>query len=435
MISEIWKIIKQNVQMEASVESTLPEMGIADSTDFEKRKHMQDVFRMQTGMSNSGFFDHSHLSDMCIREFLQSVLIECTDRLGYKDRFLDLWQLNQEYVNMMFEHLEESGKISTELKTLHEENEQLMILTMAQSLNSAYDNPRSLLKKRLGSNISLYQTIHENMVCKVSVKEGIISFELLFDLLDLLYEFMIQYILYYDVERRIVARPIRIFIKRGVGSCDYYFNMEKLQGLEMNQWFIRHSDNASIPIVLSVLQDLILLMNSLHEKYKFVHGDLKPDNLMIMSDGTIRILDFGLSYLEYKENLFMIDFSDAGLGPHLITGHGHHPFDYMKFLTSPYRFQSDMIYFFLMLDYYLPKENLYWIWIKNTLFQQGDIKIFDIYKGIKHDYKAFILSKDYSLWNHLAPTLDITKWIENFTCDRLLQNIDEFAIVYQSQLC
>ena len=450
MISEIIRIIKQNVQMEASIESSLPVLCVAKSEDFERRPNMlvptetrcfhelksiNDIFRMQTGVSNSSFFDHTRFDEMSIREFLQHVLIECTDRLGYKERFFDLWEMNQEYVDLMIEHMEESGKISTELTTLHEENVQLMVLIMSQSLNAAYENPRSLLKKRLAPHIPIYQTIHENILCKVSVKENIISFELLYDLLDLLYEFMIQYILYYDVERRIVARPIRIFMKRDIGCCDYYFNMEKLNGMEMNKWLMRYHENTSIPNLLSMVQDLIILMNSLHEKYKFVHGDLKPDNLMIMSDGTIRILDFGLSYLEFKENRFMIDFSDAGLGPNLITGNSHHPFDHVKFLTSPYRFQSDMIYFFLMFEFYLPKDHLYWIWIKKTLFKQGDIEIIDIYQTIKHDYKAFILSKEYNLWNHFVPGLDIAKWMENFTCDSLLRNIDEFMIVYQSQLC
>lgn len=433
MISEIWKIIKQDVQMEDYVENFIPKLGIADSIDFTGKQQMNDIFRMQTGVSNSSFFDHTRFSEMSIREFLQHVLIECTDRLGYKERFLDLWEMNQEYVDLMIQHMNESGKIANELVTLYEENEQLMIIIMSQSLNATHENPRSLLKKRLAPHVPIFQTINEDVICKVNMKQNIISFEILCDLLDLLYEFMIQYILYYDVQRRIVARPMRIFMKRGVGCCDYYFNMEKLNGMEMNKWLMSNHENKSIPDILSIVQDLVLLINSLHEKYQFVHCDLKPDNLMIMSDGTIRILDFGLSYLEFKEDRFLIDFTDAGLGPNLITGHGHHTFDFMKFLISPYRFQSDMIYFFLMFDIYLPKNHLFLIWIQKTLFKQGDIEILDIYRSIKHDYKAFILSKEYNLWNHFAPDIDIAKFMDNFTCDNLLRNIDEFSIIYQTQ--
>ncbi len=419
-------LLKRYVKMETSTESLPPAPVVADSSDFSVR----EVFQMQTGVSNSSYFDHSRIAEMTSREFLQSLLIECTSRLGYQERFLDLWEMNQEYIDFMIKQYIENGRISKELQTLYEENEQLMILQMAKSLSCAFKNPRSLLKKRLGRTSPVYQTVLDGIVCKVNVKDQIPVFELMFDLLDLLYEFMIQYILYYDVERDIVARPIRIYIHRDIGSCDYYFQMEKLNGIEMNEWFLKNNHPEKVFQVVYLLEDLIMLMQSLHEKYKFVHGDLKADNLMIMDDGMIRILDFGLSYLEFKDEKICIDFSDAGLGPHLLTGNGNHPFDYTQFLTSPYRFQSDMIYFFLLLEYYFPKEHLLMIWIHQTLFMQGSISILEIYKSIKHEYKAFILSKQPELWKHYIPDFDIPAFMEKFTAVHLLDVLNEFKVNY-----
>ncbi len=415
-------ILKEYVKMEPPI----PAPHIAESNDFSVR----EIFQMQTGVSNSSYFDHSRVGEMTSREFLQSMLIECTSRLGYQERFLDLWEMNQEYFDFMIKQYIENRKICKELRILYEENEQLMILQMAKSLSSTFKNPRSLLKKRIGRTSHVYQTIHDGVICKVAVKENIPTFELMFDLLDLLYEFMIQYILYYDVERRIVSRPIRFYIHREIGSCDYYFQMEKLDGMEMNQWFLQKNTMENVVEVVSIMEDLIMLMQSLHEKYKFVHGDLKPDNLMIMEDGTLRILDFGLSYLEFKDEKIYIDFSDAGLGPHLMTGNGDHPFHYIQFLTSPYRFQSDMIYFFLMLEYYFPKEHPLMIWIHQTLFMQGSVSIWNLYRSLKHDYKAFILSKQPDLWKQLFPEFDIPAFMEKFTAIKLLDMLDDFKKHY-----
>jgi serine/threonine protein kinase len=362
--------------------------------------------------------------------------------------------MNQEYLNYMLQQKKESDIITTDLLTLYEENKENMILLMAKNMNSAYSNPHSLLKKRICERTGIFETSSEGIICKLSHRHDILSFELIFDLLDLLYEFMIQYILYYDdvfssiksqytslnpfemdfLNRKIVSRPVRLFIHREMGKCSYFFHMEKLSGIEMNKWFWRFNDIPSIPKVVNMLKDLIFLIHSLYNKYKFVHGDLKPDNLMIMSDGSIMILDFGLSYIEYKENKIFIDFSDVELGPNLISGNGRHIIDYMKFIISPYRFESDMMYFLLIMEFYFTPDHPLMIWFNNTLFHQGTIDILEEYKKIRHEYKAFILSKEVHLWKHFCPELDMEKWMQNFTFENLLTNLEEFCVYYQSHL-
>jgi len=47
-------------------------------------------------------------------------------------------------------------------------------------------------------------------------------------------------------------------------------------------------------IVLSIIRQIILAVRHLHV-HKFAHGDLKCDNVVIMADGTIKLVDFGVT--------------------------------------------------------------------------------------------------------------------------------------------
>ena len=85
-----------------------------------------------------------------------------------------------------------------------------------------------------------------------------------------------------------------------------------------------------------------------------------------------------------------------------------------------------------MLDYYLSNDNLLIIWMKKTLFTQGSICMFDVYKSISHDYKAFIMSKDVNIWKHYCPELDIPAWMESFKSENLIKNLDDLLSYYHT---
>lgn len=59
-----------------------------------------------------------------------------------------------------------------------------------------------------------------------------------------------------------------------------------------------------------VLHDVLCALSSLHNKYKIVHGDIKADNILLSSDGQIRLTDFGLSHK--LGNLSCVDSSFDG---------------------------------------------------------------------------------------------------------------------------
>ena len=59
---------------------------------------------------------------------------------------------------------------------------------------------------------------------------------------------------------------------------------------------IRENHTLMLPpaMVLSIVRQIILAVCHLHT-HKFAHGDLKCDNVMIMHDGTIKLVDFGVT--------------------------------------------------------------------------------------------------------------------------------------------
>ena len=62
-------------------------------------------------------------------------------------------------------------------------------------------------------------------------------------------------------------------------------------GRSLRDW-ISCNAKPSVSDVVEIVEQIITGLRAMHRK-ETLHGDLKPDNVMIDADGTVRIIDFG----------------------------------------------------------------------------------------------------------------------------------------------
>ncbi len=72
----------------------------------------------------------------------------------------------------------------------------------------------------------------------------------------------------------------------------HFIVMERVRGQTLKEWLTTERPDALV--ALGLIRQLAVAMREAHRD-NLVHGDLKPSNLMLDPDGTLRILDFGLA--------------------------------------------------------------------------------------------------------------------------------------------
>jgi len=93
---------------------------------------------------------------------------------------------------------------------------------------------------------------------------------------------------------------VRIF-DSGREKSRPYLVMEFIQGMTLKDIFDRYG---SIPnmVVVEICRQILLGLVCAHGR-GVIHRDIKPDNIMIDSAGTVKITDFGIAYIVNKESL------------------------------------------------------------------------------------------------------------------------------------
>lgn len=79
---------------------------------------------------------------------------------------------------------------------------------------------------------------------------------------------------------------------------DEYLVMEYIHGRTLRQLLDEH-DGQPLPIseALRLIQQICAALAHCHEHGIF-HRDIKPENILVQDDGTVKIIDFGIAYLE-----------------------------------------------------------------------------------------------------------------------------------------
>ncbi|MEI7901967.1 MAG: serine/threonine-protein kinase, partial [bacterium] len=73
----------------------------------------------------------------------------------------------------------------------------------------------------------------------------------------------------------------------------YYFVMELVDGYTMGD-LLRRKGHISVEDTLIIAEGVEVAMDYAWSHYQLVHCDIKPDNIMVDSDGTLKVTDLGL---------------------------------------------------------------------------------------------------------------------------------------------
>ena len=74
----------------------------------------------------------------------------------------------------------------------------------------------------------------------------------------------------------------------------YYFVMELVEGYTFAS-YLRRKGQVAVGDVLIILEAVCAALEYAWQKFRVVHCDLKPDNLMVDADGTVKLMDLGIS--------------------------------------------------------------------------------------------------------------------------------------------
>ena len=226
-------------------------------------------------------------------------------------------------------------------------------------------------------------------------------------------------IVYYINEKIImqqVQHPFIVHLNNTFKTRDYiFFIMEFVNGISMRE-YLNNRNKKQIRNLEEVKFYGAILFNVLHylTQRKIIHRDIKPDNLMINTNGYIKVIDFGIAKYLMKDYTNTIIGTPHYMSPEVILG-------------KPYSFS---------VDYWSTGIVLYEIFYGRVPFGYDINDIKDIYKDIiegnlilPSDQKnesfnnliSLLLNKNSS--NRISNFINIKKhsFFENFHFDDLLE--------------
>ena len=92
-----------------------------------------------------------------------------------------------------------------------------------------------------------------------------------------------------------LAHPgiVQVFDSNFQDGC-YHFVMELIDGYTVGQW-LRRKGRIPLDDALVVAESVAEAMDYAWQKFRMVHCDIKPDNIMVDADGTVKVADLGLA--------------------------------------------------------------------------------------------------------------------------------------------
>ncbi len=98
--------------------------------------------------------------------------------------------------------------------------------------------------------------------------------------------------------RRISHRNVVRTHDLGEADGIYFITMEYVTGTSLRQ-LIDRGDPLPVPAVVAIAKQLCRALEVAHEQ-GVIHRDIKPQNLMVQPDGTLKVMDFGVARLRER---------------------------------------------------------------------------------------------------------------------------------------
>ena len=107
-------------------------------------------------------------------------------------------------------------------------------------------------------------------------------------------------------------------LEKDPATGDYYLIMECVEGLNLRKYLKRGGGKLALDIVLPVVKQVANALDYAHSQ-KIMHRDIKPSNIMIMANGTVKVLDFGLAAQLHTSltRVSHVHYGTSGTGPYM----------------------------------------------------------------------------------------------------------------------
>src|SRR5690606_24619499 len=120
--------------------------------------------------------------------------------------------------------------------------------------------------------------------------------------------------------------------------------MEWVEGYTLHELLQQHNLQLQLDDLIAIIKQICVALDYLHHHpRKIIHKDLKPANIMLTPQGSVKLIDFGISKLDWQQAMQTVSFGTPGFAaPEQLQG-------------KPSNERSD-IYSFGAIVYYLLTE-------------------------------------------------------------------------------
>ena len=107
-------------------------------------------------------------------------------------------------------------------------------------------------------------------------------------------------------------------LEQDAGSGNFYLILELAEGVDLRRWRKQRGGRVPLAEALPVLRQVAAALDFAHSR-KIIHRDIKPGNIMVSADGTVKVLDFGLAaqIQSSLSRVSQVHFSTSGTGPYM----------------------------------------------------------------------------------------------------------------------